>query len=74
MPLLLHPHTSTHTFHSITLGLEHLVLSFSVTAQERVSLAHTAASRFTKCDQHKSLAALALLVTCMYTGGCGLCS
>ncbi len=73
IPILLHPHTSTHIFHSLTLGLEYLVVNFSVTVQERVSLARTAASRFAKCDQHKSLAALALLVTCMYTGGCGLC-
>jgi len=46
VPLLFHPHTSTALFHSITLGLELMVVNFALTTEERTSLARTAASRY----------------------------
>ena len=90
VPILVNQQTSTNLFHSLTTGLELLVVNFSLTVQERTKIATTAASRyihyccivqlhhnyhsnnlfyrFLRSDQTKSLAALSLLVACMYTG------
>ena len=47
MPLLFHPHTSTALFHSITTGLELMVITFALMAKDRTSIARTAANRYT---------------------------
>ena len=46
MPLLFHPHTSTALFHSITSGLELMVITFALMVKDRTSIASTAASRY----------------------------
>lgn len=46
MPLLFHPHTSTALFHSITTGLELMVITFALMVKDRTSIASTAASRY----------------------------
>ena len=47
VPLLFHPHTSTALFHSITTGLELMVITFALMAKDRTSIARTAANRYT---------------------------
>ena len=46
VPILVNQQTSTNLFHSLTTGLELLVVNFSLTAQERAKIATTAASRY----------------------------
>ena len=52
LPILLHPHTPTSLFHSLTLGFEHLVINFSTSTEERAKLARTAASQWVSRHQH----------------------
>lgn len=46
VPILVNQQTSTNLFHSLTTGLELLVVNFSLTEQERTKIATTAASRY----------------------------
>lgn len=66
--IMVHPTVSTALFHSICLGLELLVLNFSLSAQEKTAVINSASSRFIRSDQNKSVIALSLLLSCMYTG------
>lgn len=45
-PILSDPHVSCHFYQAITLGLEYMVLSFSLTTAEKSSLRNLAASRY----------------------------
>lgn len=46
IPLLLHPHTSSLLFHSLSLGLELLVLNFTISTDQRSKVIRIAASRY----------------------------
>ncbi|KAL5499651.1 hypothetical protein EMCRGX_G011104 [Ephydatia muelleri] len=68
LPILSHPHTSSQLYQCVILGLEHLLLNFSVRATDRSVVCTTATAVFNRAEQGKSLPSLALLLTSMYTG------